>query len=124
MDKNNETSIGKGKGNGVTVPSNLLKDACGIIESARNNAARAVNVALTLRNWKLGERIARIELDGADRATYGKRVVASLATMLTAKYGKGLDNSSLHKYVKFYQLFPRIVETRLHNCYLGRIIMN
>lgn len=88
-----------------------LLDTCTIIESTRNNAARAVNVALTIRNWNLGERIARVELEGADRTTYGKRVVESLANMLTAKYSKGLDYSYLHKFVKFNQLFPQILET-------------
>jgi predicted nuclease of restriction endonuclease-like (RecB) superfamily len=103
-------NIEERNGNGAIVSSGLFKDTCTIIESASRNAARAINAALTLRNWKLGERIARVELEGADRATYGKRVVESLANMLTAKYGKGLDKSSLHKYVKFYQLFPQIVD--------------
>ena len=31
--------------------------------------------------------------------------------MLTKKYGKGFDTSSLHRYVKFYNLFPAIVAT-------------
>ena len=110
MDKNNETLIEKRQGNEITVPSGLFKDTCTIIESARNNAARAINVALTLRNWKLGERIAQIELEGADRAMYGKRVVASLADMLTMKYGKGFDRKSLHNYVRFYKMFPEIVD--------------
>ena len=66
----------------------LYSDACGIIEEARAQAFKAVNVALTLRNRKLGERIAREELDGAQRAEYGKHVVATLAKDLSAKYGK------------------------------------
>ena len=110
MDKNNEASIEKRQGNDIAVPSDLFKDTCTIIESARNNAARAINVALTLRNWKLGERIAQVELDGADRAMYGKHVVASLAELLTVKYGKGFDRISLHNYVRFYNMFPRIVD--------------
>jgi hypothetical protein len=32
----------------------LLKDMCGIIESSRNAAYRAVNTALVQRNWLLG----------------------------------------------------------------------
>ncbi len=110
MDKNNDTSIEKKQENGITVPNELFKDTCAIIESARNSAARAINVALTLRNWKLGERIAQVELEGAERATYGKRIVASLADMLTTKYGKGFDKISLHNYVRFYNMFPKIVD--------------
>ena len=52
-----------------------------IIEEARHVAYRAINNTLTIRNWHLGERIAREELGGAQRAEYGKRVVAQLATI-------------------------------------------
>lgn len=87
----------------------LYSDTCIIIEEARNYAYRAVNVALTIRNWQLGERIARENLDGADRAEYGKRVVAMLSQDLTSKYGKGFDRISLYNYLKFYRCFPEIV---------------
>lgn len=88
----------------------LFTDACSIIEEARRRAYYAVNIALTMRNWLLGERIAKDELDGAERAEYGKRVVASLAQDLTAKYGKGFDRKDIYNYLKFYRLFPEIVD--------------
>ena len=87
----------------------LYADACIIIEEARDRAYKAVNVALTLRNWQLGERIAKDELDGAERAEYGKRVITTLAHDLTAKYGKGFDRSTLYRYLLFYRMFPGIV---------------
>lgn len=87
----------------------LFADACTIIEDARQRAYSAVNVALTLRNWQLGERIAKDELDGAERAEYGKRVIATLAQDLTAKYGKGFDKSTLYRYLLFFRMFPEIV---------------
>ena len=89
----------------------LLNDVSHIVEEAHESAARAVNVALTLRNWKLGERIAKENLDGKDRAEYGKNVMFQLSAELTKTYGKGFDRSSLYKYMKFYQMFPQIVET-------------
>jgi predicted nuclease of restriction endonuclease-like (RecB) superfamily len=88
----------------------LFSDACIIIDDARQHAYHAVNVYLTLRNWKLGARIAEEELDGAERAEYGKQIIATLAKDLTAKYGKGLDFSSLYKYIRFYRLFPGILD--------------
>lgn len=88
----------------------LYSDVCTIIEDARQCAYRAVNVYLTLRNWQLGERIAREELDGATRAEYGKKVITTLAQDLTNKYGKGFDFSSLYQYVRFYRLFPAILD--------------
>ncbi|WP_083762325.1 DUF1016 N-terminal domain-containing protein [Chlorobaculum parvum] len=42
------------------------------------HACRAVNVSLTLRNWLIGCHIAEYELNGADRATYGDRVLKEL----------------------------------------------
>lgn len=87
----------------------LYADVCTIIEDAQDRAYRAVNVALTLRNWQLGERIAKDELDGAERAEYGKRVITTLAHDLTDKYGKGFDRSTLYRYLLFYRMFPGIV---------------
>lgn len=111
MKRNNETSIiEKGTENDVVVPSDLLKDTCDIIESARSNAARAVNVALTIRNWRLGERISVENLEGAERAGYGKQLIQRLAEELTGRFGKGLDFSSLYKYMKFYKCFPNILD--------------
>ncbi len=88
----------------------LYQDACAIIEQARKQAYHAINVSLTLRNWLLGERIAKDELDGAERAKYGKRVIATLAQDLTAQYGKGFDKSTLYRYLLFYRLFPEKVD--------------
>lgn len=88
----------------------LYKDACVIIDEARQFAYRAVNVALTLRNWKLGERITSEHLDDDGRAEYGKRIIEQLSKSLTNKYGKGFDKISLHNYVRFYNMFPEIVD--------------
>ena len=49
-------------------------------------------------------------LDDNGRAEYGKQVIATLATILTDKYGKGFDFSSLYQYVKFYRCFPGILD--------------
>lgn len=87
----------------------LYSDTCIIIEEARNYAYRAVNIALTLRNWQFGERIARVNLDGAERAEYGKKIITELSRDLTNKYGKGFDRISLYNYLKFYRCFPEIV---------------
>jgi len=37
-------------------------------------AAKAVNVSLTLRNWLIGCYIREYELGGTDRAAYGERL--------------------------------------------------
>ena len=88
----------------------IYSDTCVIIEEARERAYRAVNIALTLRNWMLGERIAREHLGEDGRAEYGKYIIVSLSKMLTEKYGKGFDKISLHNYVRFYEMFPEIID--------------
>lgn len=88
----------------------LFEDTCAIIEQAQNKAIRAINVALTMRNWQIGQRIAREELDGAARAGYGEQVIQRLSEKLTSKFGKGYDRISLYNYIKFFRLFPEIVD--------------
>lgn len=35
----------------------------------------------------------------------------SLSRQLTEKYGKGYEQSSLYKYVKFYKMYPKILDS-------------
>jgi len=42
-------------------------------------AARAVNVSLTMRNWLVGYYISEYEQHGADRAKYGAGLLDNLA---------------------------------------------
>lgn len=86
-------------------------DICQIVDSSQSAAYRSVNVILVVRNWLIGRRISEEELKGADRAEYGKQIVASLAKSLNERYGKGFSKRSLYKYYKFYQYFPKIVPT-------------
>ena len=89
----------------------LLKDMCGIIESSREAAYKAVNVALVQRNWLLGYRIASEEMQGEERAEYGSELIKNLSKKLTQSYGKGFDYSSLYKFVSFYKEFPEILDS-------------
>ena len=89
----------------------VLKDLCGIIDSARNTAYQAVNTALVQRNWLMGYRIAEEVIQGADRAEYGARVITRLAKELTAAYGKGFTKSNLYNYYSFYKAYPEIFHT-------------
>ena len=54
---------------------NVLEDVCSIINSARDYAYQAVNIALVERNWLIGYRIAEEELKGKDRAEYGTEII-------------------------------------------------
>ncbi len=89
----------------------LYIDTCEIVESAQRIVYSAVDTILVQRNWLLGKRIALDCLDEDGKADYGKKTIKKLSSGLKEKYGKGFDFSSLYKYVKFYQTFPKILDS-------------
>ena len=89
----------------------LCVGTCEIVESAQSIAYSAVDIILVQRNWLLGKRIALDCLDEDGKADYGKKTIKKLSSGLKEKYGKGFDFSSLYKYVKFYQTFPKILDS-------------
>ena len=89
----------------------ILKDMCGIIESSRDNAYKAVNMALIQRNWLIGYRIAEEELKGESRAEYGANIIKNLSKELQNLYGKGFTKSNLYSFYSFYKTFPEIFQT-------------
>ncbi len=90
---------------------NVVKDICSIIESARNYAYKSVNIALVERNWFIGYRIAEEELKGENRADYGTEIIKKLSKELNEEYRKGFDYRNLYYYLKFYKMFPNILNT-------------
>lgn len=86
----------------------IFKDVQSIIEKTQKYAYQAVNMAMVQRNWLLGKRIADEELQGENRAEYGKEVIKRLAKYLTELYGKGFTKSNLYQFVQFYKFFPDI----------------
>ncbi len=76
-----------------------------------SQAARAVNVSLTLRNWLIGHYIGEYELRGADRANYGDKLLSSLAKELGARRISNCNRRQLYRYLRFYRRYPGIVGT-------------
>lgn len=72
----------------------------------QQQAAKAINVSLTLRNWLIGFYIVKFELNGEDRATYGDKLFETLSSRL--KSIKGIDRRSLYRFKDFYLLYPQI----------------
>ena len=54
---------------------NILNDICSVIDSAKDFAYNSVNVSLVERNWFIGCRIAKEELQGKNRADYGIEII-------------------------------------------------
>jgi predicted nuclease of restriction endonuclease-like (RecB) superfamily len=72
----------------------------------QQQAVKAVNVSLTVRNWLIGYYIATFELNGEDRAKYGDNLFNELAFKF--KHIKGIDRRSLYRFKDFYKLYPHL----------------
>ena len=91
--------------------ADILKDAEQIVESSRKIAFHYVNSALIMRNWLLGKRIDEEILANENKDNYGKQLIKKLSKELTAKYGKGFQMTVLYYCVRFYKLYPKILNT-------------
>ena len=73
-------------------------------------AAHAVNLSLTARNWLVGYYIVEFEQHGEDRAKYGDNLLNRLAQSINKK---GFSPRRLREYRQFYLVYPILgVEVR------------
>lgn len=82
----------------------LLADLQEIIHRGKSQAVAAVNSALTLTYWHVGQRINTEVLHG-ERAAYGQQVVASVAERLVMQYGKSFEAKNLRRMMQFAEVF-------------------
>lgn len=68
-------------------------------------AAHAVNLALTARNWLVGYYIVEFEQHGEDRAKYGDKLINRLAEKLDFK---GFNPRRLREYRQFYLVYQSL----------------
>ena len=78
---------------------NLIQDAL------QAQAAHAVNLSLTARNWLVGYYIVEFEQHGEDRAKYGEKLLKKLAQSLKRR---GLGERRLYEYRLTYQVYPQL----------------
>lgn len=83
----------------------LLGDIRSLIQSAREQTARAVNSALVGLYWHIGKRI-REDVLQSKRAGYGDEIVSTLSKQLAAEYGRGFDRRNLFHMIRFSEVFP------------------
>lgn len=69
------------------------------------NAVKAVNRHITLRNWLIGFYIVEFEQKGNDRAQYGNRLIVELSKAIKIK---GLSETNLKLCRQFYSTYPQI----------------
>jgi predicted nuclease of restriction endonuclease-like (RecB) superfamily len=84
----------------------LLASLREVIQTARQQALRAVDVVQVRTCWTVGRHIVEYEQGGEARAEYGARLLPRLAERLTAEFGKGFDERNLWHMCRFYRAFP------------------
>ena len=87
----------------------LLSSIDKVWNTAKTNAAIAVNTQLLDANWQTGRYIVEFEQGGNIRAEYGQQLINRLAKDLTVKRGKGFSRSNLIYMRKLYVCFPKSV---------------
>lgn len=83
----------------------LLSDLRTLITTTRQTVSQAVNSALVLLYWHVGQRI-RTEILQETRAAYGQQILATVSQELVAEFGLGYDRSNLSRMVKFAEFYP------------------
>jgi predicted nuclease of restriction endonuclease-like (RecB) superfamily len=89
---------------------NVIDQIARVQRQAQSAAARAVNQWLTLRNWLIGAYIVEYEQNGEDRAAYGSRLFAQLATDLRQRGVSGFSASNLKNFRQFALLYPHLAD--------------
>ena len=85
----------------------LLEDIGQAIETARQNAVRAVNTELVKANWEIGRHIVKFEQHGQEKAESGSDLLASLSRDLKLRYGKGFGRRNVLDIRRFYVSYPK-----------------
>ena len=78
---------------------NLIQDAL------QAQAAHAVNLSLTARNWLVEYYIVEFEQHGEDRAKYGEKLLSRLSENLNRR---GFNLRRLRDYRHVYQVYPSL----------------
>lgn len=87
---------------------NLVKTLVQTNNQATEQASKAINMGLTLRNWLFGHYIYVYEQGGADRASYGENLLQQLSQRLQALGVSRTDERELRRYRQFYLIYPQI----------------
>ena len=78
---------------------NLIQDAL------QAQAAHAVNLSLTARNWLVGYYIVEFEQHGEDRAKYGEKLINRLSERINRK---GFEPRRLREYRQIFVVYPML----------------
>ena len=87
------------------VKREFLEQVAELLENARKSARASVNLTMVYTYYEIGKRIVEEEQNGADRAEYGKHLLAELSEYLTKEFGKGFSADNLKLMRRFYTVY-------------------
>lgn len=85
--------------------SGLINDVRDIVESGLRKAYQNVNAITVFTYWQVGKRIVEEEQRGEKRAEYGRRLIETLAQVLSMDYTRGFTARDLRNYRQLYLCF-------------------
>lgn len=83
----------------------LLNTIGSTIETARQNAVKAVNHELVKANWEIGRHIVEFEQLGEERVEYGSNLLSNLSKDLKQRFGKGFGRRNILDMCRFYLVY-------------------
>ena len=92
----------------VALPSgygDIRNGIIGLVNSARQVAARNVNSLMTASYWEIGRRIVEAEQKGKRRAGYGEQLIERLSLDLTLQFGRGFSRQNLQQMRLFFEIW-------------------
>jgi len=104
----------------ATAGDGLFARVATILEQARNNVVRSVNSSMVIAYWLIGREITQAVQGGDERADYGRRVIETLSSRLTAHYGRGFSATNLRDFRQFYSLYSNRLE--IHHTACGELM--
>ena len=88
-----------------TTMSSLINDVRDIVENGLRKAYQNVNAITVFTYWQVGKRIVEEEQRGEKRAEYGRRLIETLAQVLSMDYSRGFSARDLRNYRQLYLCF-------------------
>jgi predicted nuclease of restriction endonuclease-like (RecB) superfamily len=88
-----------------TLRSEFYQSIVDILQAAKSNAYRAINLVMVEAYWNVGRMIVEEEQQGKERAEYGTYIIRNLSNRLTEEFGKGFAEQSLRNMRQFFLCF-------------------
>jgi len=97
------------------VQAALFERIRAILEQARAQVARSVNVEMVRAYWLVGREIVEEEQRGRARAGYGDELIAQLSERLRAAFDRGFTPTNLRYMRLFYLAYPDLLGSEIHH---------